>query len=228
MLLEDNRELADMLKKQFELLGYAVETFENGERGLEHAMSVRFNLHIIDVMLEGEVDGFEVCRQIRESRPESMILLLSSRADELDKVRGLNLGADDYVGKPFQLAELIARVQSLLRRGEFVDRGRISNKEILRIRDLEINLEKRRVILRGDHILLSTLHYDLLVYLASNAGKPISHDELTKNVWGYHSSQFAGTIASHVCRLRAKIEIDASEPEYIFTVHGFGYRFGEN
>lgn len=228
LIVEDDPDLAKLLQIHLSDLGYITEVASDGAIGLERALSGRFSLVILDIMLP-KVDGFEVCKRVRAKNRSMPILMLTSKSEELDKVLGLELGADDYITKPFSIRELIARVKAIFRRIEIVqEETQESGKSILEYSGLVVNLEKRKVSLRGDLLDLTTKEFDLLVLFAENPGRAYSRQELLDLVWGYQYSGYSHTVNSHINRLRNKIEIDPAAPRYIKTVWGHGYRFAES
>lgn len=228
LIVEDDPDLAKLLQIHLSDLGYITEVASDGAIGLERALSGRFSLVILDIMLP-KVDGFEVCKRVRAKNRSIPILMLTSKSEELDKVLGLELGADDYITKPFSIRELIARVKAIFRRIEIVqEETQESGKSILEYSGLVVNLEKRKVSLRGDLLDLTTKEFDLLVLFAENPGRAYSRQELLDLVWGYQYSGYSHTVNSHINRLRNKIEIDPAAPRYIKTVWGHGYRFAES
>ena len=227
LVVEDDRDLANLLRIHLSDLGYAIEHAADGEAGLARALAGTFSLVILDIMLPG-LDGFEVCKRIRAADRSLPILMLTSKAEELDKVLGLELGADDYITKPFSIRELLARVKAIFRR---VEVGREQHREtaasVLRYGDLVVDLEKHRVSLDGKPLELTAKEFDLLALFAENPGRAYSRQELLDLVWGYQYSGYSHTVNSHINRLRSKIEVDPAAPRFIKTVWGHGYRFSE-
>ena len=208
-------------------LGYDIDIAQDGKTGLEKALSGHYPMVILDVMLP-EMDGLEVCKRIRAVNRQLPILMLTAKSEELDKVLGLELGADDYITKPFSIRELIARVKAIFRRIEIDKETSQSKKTVdLIYGELAIYPEKRKVRLAGQTIELTTKEFDLLVLFAQNPGKAYSRQELLDLVWGYQYSGYSHTVNSHINRLRSKIESDPSDPHFIKTVWGVGYRFVE-
>ncbi len=229
LLVEDNKDLAELLRWQLDLMGCTVDIVEDGGAGLTRALSQGYDLHIFDVMLP-TLDGFEVCRRLRKERPASIIVMLTSRSEEIDKVTGLDLGADDYITKPFQLAELLARIRALLRRAELAGTATTEVELFstpLVYDNLSIDLERRRVLLNGNPVELTPREFDLLAFLARHSGRPFRRDVLLETIWGETSAVYEFSINSLVARLRKKIEIDPNNPRFIRTVRGVGYRFVE-
>jgi two-component system OmpR family response regulator len=222
LLVEDDRNLLDALKYNMLKEGYAVLAAADGADGLDIARREKPDLIILDVMLPS-ISGFEVCRILRKETSVP-ILMLSARADETDKVVGLDIGADDYVTKPFNLRELLARVRALLRRSETVE-SREESQAIVKIGDLEIDASRHRVSKAGKTIDLTPKEFDLLVHLARNKGLVLSRDQLLEKVWGYDFPGDTRTVDVHVRWLREKVEDDPNAPKMIVTVRGVGYKF---
>lgn len=234
LVIEDHPETLRVITQACEAMGFAVEAFSNGILGLERALQEEFLLLILDVGLPG-VDGFEICRQVRKKTSRTLIVFVSSNADEHSKVTGLDTGADDYLQKPLSVRELGARIRRLLRR-RYSDQEDVRESEppsaqsdtdsgIVEFGDLRIDFDQRRVFRAGEQLVLTALEYNLLSYLVSNPGRAVSREELLEQVWGVASMKYGNSVNSHVSRLRAKIEKDQDNPEYIFTVRGFGYQF---
>ena len=227
LVVEDDPDLAALLQIHLKDLGYQIEVAGDGEAGLAGALTGRHSLVILDIMLP-KLDGFEVCKRIRAENRSIPILMLTSKSEELDKVLGLELGADDYITKPFSIRELIARVKAIFRRIEVTQEQTLSEEStLLEYGDLVVDLEKRKVVLGGEVLELTSKEFDLLVLFAENPGKAYSRQELLDLVWGYQYSGYSHTVNSHINRLRNKIEIDPAAPRYIKTVWGHGYRFSE-
>lgn len=226
LLIEDNPEIQEMLNMHFPELGYNLDTASDGKTGLQMAIENQYDLIILDLMLP-KLDGFEVCRRIRDVKKGLPVLILSARSEEIDKVLGLELGADDYLTKPFSIRELLARIKAIFRRLEVSKQEvRVETKTNLLVRgELQIDLEKRKVVLGGKNIELTTKEFDLLVLFANRPGRSYNRKQLLDQVWGWQFSGYEYTVNSHINRLRAKIEKDPAKPFYIQTVWGFGYRF---
>jgi DNA-binding response OmpR family regulator len=225
LLIEDDRHIIDLLTLHLRDLGFATFHATSGGEGLKRALQKDHDLIILDLMLP-DLDGFEVCKRIREENKQVPLLMLTARAEELDKVLGLELGADDYITKPFSIRELIARVKALVRRVE-TDRSELApgEEEVLREGELTIHLANRTVERGGRKIELTRKEFDLLALLARNPGRAFNRQQLLDTVWGYQYEGYNHTVNSHINRLRSKIEIDPSNPAYIQTVWGYGYRF---
>lgn len=227
LIIEDDKDIAELIRLNLSEQGYRAEVKHNGLAGLERALEENWSLVVLDIMLPG-MDGFEVCKSIRNSNRSMPVLMLTAKSDELDKVLGLELGADGYMTKPFGIRELLARVKSIFRRIE-VDREQNNSKTYreLTFGDLQIFPEKRKVLLRDVSLELTTKEFELLLLFAENPGRAYSRQELLDVVWGYQYGGYSHTVNSHINRIRNKIEDDSSEPRYIKTVWGLGYRFAE-
>lgn len=227
LIVEDDKNIADIVDYNVQKQGYETEVAYDGEKGLALALSATFDLILLDVMLPG-MDGFEICKRVRQ-RLDTPIIMLTAREEERDKVMGLELGADDYMTKPFGNAELLSRIKANIRRysGEAVIRAEETEEkkeEIITIDDLEINLSTYSVKKNGNEISLSKQQYELLVFLAKNRGKKYRQETLLKEVWGY--DDYYGevrTVDVTVTRLRKQIEDNPSEPKYIKNKRGMGY-----
>ncbi|VXC03224.1 Alkaline phosphatase synthesis transcriptional regulatory protein PhoP [Flavobacterium sp. 9R] len=196
----------------------------NGQEGLQLAVNNRYDLIILDVMLP-EIDGIEICKRIRANKNFTPILMLTARNEEIDKIIGLETGADDYLTKPFSIREFIARVKALLRRAEMVKTEATTTQETIRYQQLIIDPIKRKVTRNDEKIELTPKEFDLLYLFMSNPGKNYSRENLLNLVWGYEFSGYEHTVNSHINRLRTKIEADITAPKYILTTWGIGYRF---
>ncbi len=228
LLIEDDTELCSLLELHLHDLGIRLDVANEGNQGLKMALNNDYELVLLDVMLPG-LDGLEICKTLREKKKRLPIIMLTAKSEEFDKVLGLELGADDYLTKPFSIRELMARVKSTLRRIKaFEETVADKNKEeIYRFADLTMNVAKRRVKL-GDNIIdLTAKEFDLLKLFISNPGKAFTREELLNIVWGYQFSGYEHTVNSHINRLRAKIEEDPSNPRFIKTVWGIGYKFAD-
>ena len=219
-MIEDERDLALGLQANLEVEGHTVSVAYTGEAGLDAAVAHRPDLVLLDVMLPG-IDGFAVLRRLRDAGIDVPVLLLTARAEEVDKVRGFRAGADDYVTKPFGVMELLLRVEALLRRGGSTG---ARNAELLRIGDITIDTEARSVMRDGELIALTPRAYELLLALARRRGKVVSRHDLLRDVWGYSTEVTTRTIDAHVAELRRKIERDPADPKHITTVWKIGYR----
>lgn len=228
LIIEDDENICDLVEIHLADLGYDLERAVDGEKGLEKALSGEYSLIILDLMLPS-LDGLEVCKQLRTEDEKTPVLMLTAKSEEVDKVLGLELGADDYLTKPFSIRELMARVKAIFRRMDVEQNpdDTVAEDEILMYGDLEIDLEKRRVSLGDEKVDLTVKEFDLLSLFARNPGKAYDRQQLLDLVWGYQFIGYEHTVNSHINRLRNKIEEDTSNPKYIKTVWGVGYRFAE-
>jgi len=228
LIIEDDPNICDLVEIHLGDLGYSLERAEDGESGLEKFREAEYSLIILDLMLPS-IDGFEVCKQIRAADKEIPILMLTAKSEEVDKVLGLELGADDYLTKPFSIRELIARVKAIFRRMEVDQEQTTADQEdtMLTYDELQVDLEKRKVTLDGEVLDLTVKEFDLLELFARNPGKAFNRQQLLDMVWGYQFIGYEHTVNSHINRLRNKIEQDTSNPRFIKTVWGVGYRFAE-
>ncbi len=219
LIVEDEPDMILGLRDNFEFEGYEVVTAVDGAEGIEKARSQKPDLLILDIMLP-KLSGLEVCKTLRGEGFEAPILMLTARGQEVDKVVGLELGADDYVTKPFSIRELLARVRAVLRRTE--NRKRLAS---YRFADIEIDFEGYKAK-RGSELLdLSPREFELLRYLIERKGDTVSREQLLEDVWGYENYPSTRTVDTHIAKLRAKIGDSGSEPRYILTIHGSGYKF---
>lgn len=228
LVVEDTADIAQLIRLHLEDLGLVVTCAADGLSGLELARSGAFDLIVLDVMLPG-MSGLEVCRAIRaDSTRYTPILMLTARASEIDRVVGLELGADDYLGKPFSIPELQARARALLRRAEKMRSVSTSSEpESVRVGALEIDTLRHAVRLAGKTIALTAKEFDLLLFLAQHPGRVYSRAQLLDAVWNTTLESYEHNVNTHINRLRAKVESDPSNPGYIVTVRGVGYRFAE-
>ena len=223
LIIEDELEIAELEKDYLELSGFEVEIESDGTEGLKKALENEYSLLVLDLMLPG-TDGFEICRQVRESC-DVPILMVSARKDDIDKIRGLGLGADDYMTKPFSPSELVARVKAHLARYERLMGGTARDNTIVEIRGIKIDKTARRVFVNGVEKNFTTKEYDLLTFLASNPNHVYTKDELFREIWDMESIGDIATVTVHIKKIREKIEADTSNPQYIETIWGVGYRF---
>ncbi len=228
LIIDDDREISELVAMNLRDLGFRTERANDGRAGLQKALSGQHSLIILDLMLP-EIDGLSVCRRIRERNPYTPILMLTAKSEEVDRVLGLELGADEYMTKPFSVRELMARVKALLRRVE-TDREAAAGKPVsghVRAGELSIDFEKRKVTLAERTVELTVKEFDLLALFARNPGRTYSRTDLLNLVWGYQYDGYDHTVNSHINRLRSKIEEDPGRPRYLKTVWGVGYRFAE-
>ena len=227
LVVEDNKELAHLLEIHLGDLSYEFDLAFDGVTGLDSAETSSYDLIILDLMLPG-LDGLEVCRRLRNNTAYTPILMLTSKTSELDRVLGLEIGADDYVTKPFSIKELLARVKAILRRVEGLkSEHQQVKKGILRAEELIIDSEKRKVSLKGKTIDVTAKEFDLLLHFAQHPGRVYTRLQLLDSVWDYGHDGYEHTVNSHINRLRAKIEENPAQPRYILTVWGVGYKFAE-
>lgn len=227
LIVEDNRDLAEVLKMHLQDLSYEVDLAGDGVSGLEMAQSGAYGLVILDIMLPGK-NGMDICRELRSSENYTPILMLTAKSTEIDRVLGLEIGADDYVTKPYQLSEMLARVKAIFRRVEALKKQPPEKSKAISAGDLTIDPERRRVECYEKPVDLTVKEFELLYFLASNPGKVYNRSQLLNAVWEYDHSGYEHTVNSHMNRLRAKIEKDPARPEYILTVWGVGYKFSES
>jgi DNA-binding response OmpR family regulator len=225
LVIEDDKSIADLLEIHLKDLSCDVTTIHDGSEGLETATSESFDLIVLDLMLP-KVNGLDICKEVRKRDIYTPILMLTSKSEELDKVLGLEVGADDYLTKPFSIREFIARVKAILRRVDAIQKE-IGNDTDIAVSDLSIEVSKRKVSLNGERIDLTPKEFDLLHLLASHPGKTYTREQLLNILWGYQYNGYEHTVNSHINRLRSKIEPDISKPKYILTSWGVGYRFNE-
>ena len=226
LIIEDDRDLSELIKIQLLDQNYEVHQQFNGTTGLQTFNEGEYSLLILDVMLPG-LDGFEICKKIRANDSKTPILMLTAKAEEIDKIMGLEFGADDYLTKPFSIRELTARVKALLRRSQIQNDDTSGISDSITFGELSIFPQKRSITLKNESFDLTSKEFDLLMLFATNPGKAYSRQELLDVVWGYQYSGYSHTVNSHINRLRSKIEDDPSNPTYIKTVWGVGYRFVE-
>lgn len=226
LVVEDDRSISDLLAIHLKDLNCSVKQVSDGRQGLEYSINSRFDLIVLDIMLPG-MDGLEICKEIRKNNIYTPVLMLTSKSDEVDKVLGLEVGADDYLTKPFGIREFIARVKAIFRRVDAL-RNETGDHTDITIGNLTIEVEKRRVTLNGERIDLTPKEFDLLHLLASHPGRTYSREQLLSTLWGYQYNGYEHTVNSHINRLRNKIEYDISKPKYILTTWGSGYRFNES
>lgn len=227
LIIEDDADIAELISIHLNDLVCQLKHCTNGEAGLAKAVEENFDLIVLDIMLPG-MDGLEVCRKLRALNITSPILILTAKSEEIDKVLGLETGADDYLTKPFSIREFVARVKAIFRRQTIHEKA-IENpvSNLLRIENLLIEQDKRKVLVSGNRIELTPKEYDLLLLLALRPGKSFSREDLLNLIWGYDFSGHEHTVNSHINRLRSKIESDFSKPRFILTTWGVGYRFND-
>lgn len=220
LIVEDEPNMVAGLRDNFEFEGYEVISADNGEAGLERAVADSPDLVVLDVMMP-KMSGLEVCKQLKAKRPSVPIIMLTARGQEVDKVVGLELGADDYVTKPFSIRELMARVKAVLRRSHALPK----EHDRYSFGDTEVDLRACRVTRSGRELDFSSTEFELLKYFVCHAGEVLSRDRLLEEVWGYESYPTTRTVDAHLVRLRQKLEPNPEQPRFFLTVHGTGYRF---
>jgi two-component system, OmpR family, alkaline phosphatase synthesis response regulator PhoP len=225
LVIEDDRDIAQLVALHLQDLGCAVEVVHHGHAGLRQALTRSYDLIILDLMLPG-FDGLDICQQLRTRPNYAPILMLTAKSTELDRVVGLEMGADDYLTKPFSIQELLARVKALFRRMEALQSQAASGgEETIRAGDLTIEVPKRQITLRGQAVSLTGKEFALLLQFAQHPGRVYTRAQLLDLVWGYGHEGYEHTVNSHINRLRAKIESDPRRPRYVLTVWGVGYKF---
>jgi DNA-binding response OmpR family regulator len=223
LIIEDDTVIAEVQKDYLEASGFSVDIASSGDKGLEMALNGSYDLILLDVMLS-HTDGFEICRQVREVQ-NIPILMVSAKKEDVDKIRGLGMGADDYIIKPFSLGELVARVKAHLFRFKRLV-GSVERKtEEIRIRGIVIDKGSRKVFINGKEVMLTSKEYDLLLLFVTHPNQVFSKEQIFERIWGMDSFGDMATVTVHVSKLREKIELDPSNPQYIQTIWGVGYRF---
>ena len=223
LIVEDEEAIADLEKDYLEMSGYEVIIENDGIKGLESAMNGDVDLIILYLMLPG-MDGYDICRQLREEK-NIPIIMVSAKKDDIDKIRGLGLGADDYMTKPFSPSELVARVKAHLSRYERLIGSNQKSNDIVEIRGIKIDKTARRVYINGEEKVFTTKEFDLLTFLAENPNHVFTKEELFREIWDMDSIGDIATVTVHIKKIREKIEFDTSKPQYIETIWGVGYRF---
>ncbi|MDP4177703.1 MAG: response regulator transcription factor [Bacillota bacterium] len=223
LIVEDEQSIAELERDYLEISGYSVDIKDNGKDGLDSALSKQYDLIILDIMLP-ELDGFEVCKNIRNEK-DIPIIMVSAKKEDIDKVRGLGIGADDYITKPFSPSELVARIKAHLSRYERLIGTSESKNDEVKIRGLLIDKNSRRVYVNDKEVILTTKEFDILTFLALNPNRVFSKEDLFENIWGMDSLGDIATVTVHIRKIREKIEADPSNPQYIETIWGAGYRF---
>ena len=225
LIIEDDYTIADLLEIHLADLNCTITKCSDGEDGLKNAITNTYDLIVLDLMLPNR-DGLEICKEIRKKEIYTPVLMLTSKSEEIDKVLGLEVGADDYLTKPFGIREFIARVKAIFRRIEAIHQE-TGNPNDICAGNIKIEVSKKRVTLKGERIDLTPKEFDLLFLLASHPGKTYTREQLLDLLWGYQYNGYEHTVNSHINRLRSKIENDLSNPNYILTSWGVGYRFNE-
>ena len=223
LIVEDEVAIAELEKDYLELSGFDVVMQHTGDAGLKAALNEDFNLIILDLMLPN-VDGFEICKKVREKK-NTPIIMVSAKKEDIDKIRGLGLGADDYMTKPFSPSELVARVKAHMARYQRLVGSNAQQNDIVEIRGIKIDKTARRVWVNGEEKAFTTKEFDLLTFLAENPNHVFTKDELFREIWDMASIGDIATVTVHIKKIREKIEYDTSKPQYIVTIWGVGYRF---
>lgn len=223
LIIEDEESIANLEKDYLELSGFEVEIENQGDVGLKRAVSEDFDLFILDLMLP-EMDGFEICKEIRNHK-NTPILMVSAKKDDIDKIRGLGLGADDYMTKPFSPSEMVARVKAHMARYDRLVSSNMPQNDIIEIRGLKIDKTARRVWINAEEKTFTTKEFDLLTFLAENPNHVFTKEELFSEIWDMESIGDIATVTVHIKKIREKIEFNTAKPQYIETIWGVGYRF---
>jgi two-component system, OmpR family, alkaline phosphatase synthesis response regulator PhoP len=227
LIIEDDHDIANLVSIHLKDLGFEVDKSYDGKDGLLKVLNNSYRIIILDIRLPG-LDGFEICKRIRLEKINTPILMLTSKSEEIDKIVGLEIGADDYITKPFSIRELMARIKAIIRRSEMTIHTSSPDKDQeIRYDGIYINVTLRIIEVKGKRIELSPKEFDLLVLFASHPGRTYSRGELLEKIWGYQFEGYDHTVNTHINRLRVKIESDLNNPEYILTTWGVGYRFRE-
>ena len=224
LIIEDELAIAELEKDYLELSDFEVVIEQNGSKGCERALEEDFDIFVLDLMLP-DMDGFEICKRIREVK-NTPILMVSAKKEDIDKIRGLGLGADDYITKPFSPSELVARVKAhLARYDRLVGSGQQTQSDLFEIRDIKIDKAARRVWVRGEETQFTTKEFELLTFLAEHPNHVFSKQELFKEIWDMDSVGDIATVTVHIKKIREKVELNTNKPQYIETIWGVGYRF---
>ncbi len=225
LLIEDDKAISDLIDIHLKDMSCSVTRIYDGRDGLKEAVENNFDLIVLDIMLPN-LDGLEICKELRKQENYTPVLMLTAKSEEFDKVLGLELGADDYLTKPFAIREFTARVKAIFRRVEALQKDQEEKNDIT-VGELVIDVAKRRISLKGERIELTPKEFELLHLLASHPGKTYTREQLLSILWGYSYNGYEHTVNSHINRLRGKIESDLSNPKYILTTWGVGYRFND-
>jgi DNA-binding response OmpR family regulator len=223
LIVEDEPNMRMGLRDNLEFEGYEVDIASDGEEGADKATNEKYNLILLDVMLP-KISGFEICKQVRAKGIKTPIILITAKGEEIDKVLGLELGADDYVTKPFSLRELLARIKAVLRRGT----NEVEQEDEAVIGLLHVNFKTYSAFVGGNSVQMSHKEYEILKYLWQNKNNTVSRDNLLNDIWGYDENPTTRTVDNFILKLRQKIEIDSNHPKIILTVHGIGYKLITN
>ncbi len=223
LIIEDEVSIAELQRDYLEISGYEVEIEKTGDKGLARALREDFDLIILDLMLPN-IDGFEICRKVRDIK-NTPILMVSARKEDIDKIRGLGLGADDYITKPFSPSELVARVTAHISRYERLVGSNEKKSRTINVRNLVIDKDSRKVWVEDQEATFTCKEFELLVFMAENPNRVFSREDLFDNIWGMDALGDISTVTVHIKKIREKIEMDSSKPQYIETIWGIGYRF---
>ena len=223
LIVEDELPIAELEKDYLELSGFEVVICSDGTEGMKMATTEKFDMVILDLMLPG-TDGFEICKKIRETK-NTPIIMISAKKDDIDKIRGLGLGADDYMTKPFSPSELVARVKAHMERYNRLVGSNVHKNDVIEIRGIKIDKTARRVWVNGEETTFTTKEFDLLTFLAENPNRVFTKEELFREIWDMESVGDIATVTVHIKKIREKIEFNTAKPQYIETIWGVGYRF---
>lgn len=223
LIVEDEKNMAELERDYLQVNGIKVDIEETGKKALRKALKIEYDMVLLDIMLP-DIDGFEVCKKIREKK-DIPIMFVSAKSDDIDKIRGFGIGADDYITKPFSPSELVARVKAHLSRYDRLIGKDIQKNDVLKVRDLEIDKTARRVFQNGREVILTSKEFDLLTFLASHPNRVFSKDELFRKIWGMQTVGENATITVHIRKIREKIDKNGGKQNYIETIWGVGYRF---
>ncbi|HKH59847.1 MAG TPA: response regulator transcription factor [Flavitalea sp.] len=226
LIIEDDPHICELVDIHLRDIYCQTTKVHTGAEGLVQALNISFDLIILDIMLP-DMDGLEICKRLRAEKHTTAIMMLTARSEEMDKIIGLEIGADDYLTKPFSIRELIARIKAIFRRMTIQEYSFKTSHEIINYSDVSLDPQKRKAIVRGTKIELTPKEFDLIYLLASTPGKSYSRESLLRIIWGNEFSGYEHTVNSHINRLRGKIELDPSKPAYILTTWGVGYRFND-
>jgi len=230
LVVEDQIDIGELIKLNLETMNFEVAHCKSGLEGYNRARQCRWDAIVLDIMLPG-INGLEICQRLRDEGDHTPILMLTAKKSEADRVVGLEVGADDYLTKPFSVRELQARIKALLRRVSFLQQDlqvKDGRDQPLTFGELSIDISKRKVAINGRVVGLTAKEFDLLLYMASHPGEVFTRDQLLNAVWGYQHSGYEHTVNSHINRLRSKLEPDSAEPNYVLTVWGVGYKFHDH
>lgn len=227
LVIEDDHDINHLISMNLTDMQHNVDSYSDGNQGYQQSKSQHYDLIVLDVMLPGK-DGLEICRDLRAEQSTTPILMLTARDSEADRVVGLEMGADDYLTKPFSVRELQARVKAILRRTAMMKRAQAEPEQrIIHYRDLTIDMARRKASIADEAMELTSTEFDLLLHLAQSPGRVFSRAQLLDQIWGYKHSGYEHTVNSHINRLRNKLERTPSQPEYVMTVWGVGYKFND-